>query len=390
MEFNLYQLIEKKMIKYILISLFVILLGIIIKNINITFSYKLYYNQIYNEKYNYPYFKNPNYDDVIKEYIINQNNYDDINYRITTKDNSVNIFFIKQKDNVTYYDNILFTDEKNNTLNNYLNIDEKILIYNIKEKVYQEYNIALNDLKIEDIKFEIQQDNVKLYILNDVSYVEILMDESSLTKSTLNNDQIIADKFIAFTFDDGPSIYTSEIMDILDKYNYKATFFEVGNMITKYPEVTKEVVDRGYEVGNHTTDHSNLNRLTESKIKDKVYGNNTLFNEITGQNMELVRCPYGNSNKKVRATINNPIIYWSVDSRDWESRNTEKIVELVKNTTKDGDIILFHDLYSTTLESIEILAEYFYLNGYKVVSVSELFELKGKELVPHQIHYNAR
>ena len=82
-------------------------------------------------------------------------------------------------------------------------------------------------------------------------------------------------------------------------------------------------------VGNHTVDHSNLNKLNESSILQKINNNNDLFKSYTGSEMKLVRCPYGNSNKKVRGTINNPIIYWSVDSRDWESRNTDKIYNLV-------------------------------------------------------------
>ena len=71
--------------------------------------------------------------------------------------------------------------------------------------------------------------------------------------------------------------------------------------------------------------------------------------------MELIRPPYGLANDKIKAVIDKPIIKWSVDTRDWESRNTEKIVELTKAQTKDGDIILFHDLYKTTLEAVKIL-----------------------------------
>lgn len=386
MKYNIYKIIRKRIIRYFLVCVFFLVFGFVLKDINLSYS-SLYSNHIYNDKYNYPYLNNSYYDGVIFDYISNiDNSYDDITYDIDYINNYINVFFVKSKGDSLEYDNILLYDNKVISLISYLDVSEDILLYNIKENIYKSFKVSLNDIVIDDIKFRIKEGGIDIYV-NDIN---IYLDNDILIKDNNNYDGIIADKYISFTFDDGPSMYTSKIMDILDKYNYKATFFEVGNMINRYPEVTKEVVSRGYEVGNHTTDHSNLNKLNEAKIRSKIEGNNTIFNELTGENMLLVRCPYGNSNKKVRNVINNPIIYWSVDSRDWESRNTEKIVNLVKENTQDGDIVLFHDLYPTTMESIEVLAEYFYLNGYRIVSVSELFQIKGKELVSHNIHYNAR
>lgn len=386
MKYNIYKIVRKRIIRYFLVCVFFLVFGFVLKDINLSYS-SLYSNHIYNDKYNYPYLNNSYYDSIIFDYISNiDNGYDGITYDIDYINNYINVFFVKSKDGSLEYDNILLYDNKIISLVSYLDVSEDILLYNIKENIYKSFKVSLNDLMIDDIKFRIKKGGIDLYI-NDIN---IYLDNNILIEENNTYDGIIADKYISFTFDDGPSIYTNKIMDILDKYNYKATFFEVGNMINRYPEVTKEVVSRGYEVGNHTTDHSNLNRLNEAKIRSKIEGNNTIFNELTGENMLLVRCPYGNSNKRVKNVIDNPIIYWSVDSRDWESRNTDKIVNLVKENTKDGDIVLFHDLYPTTLEAIEVLAEYFYLNGYRIVSVSELFQIKGKELVSHNVHYNAR
>ena len=154
--------------------------------------------------------------------------------------------------------------------------------------------------------------------------------------------------------------------------------------------MVKEVVERGFEVGNHTTDHSNLNKLKPDKAKSKLTDNNDLFYSITGQTMELIRPPYGLANDKIKAVIDKPIIKWSVDTRDWESRNTEKIVELTKAQTKDGDIILFHDLYKTTLEAVKILVPYFHEQGYNIVTVSELYKQKGITLEPQKVYYKAK
>lgn len=382
---NIYKIIRKNLIRYFSICVFFLVFGYIINDIDFSYSYKFYSNHIYNDKYNYPYLDNNVYNDLVYSYISSlDNSYDSVSYDVNIVNDSVNIFFIKYSGNLEEYDSFILFDNRLISLNEYLGTSEDTLLYNIRENIYKEFNISLNDLGLDNINYKIKEDGVLLYIDDIVIY----LDNNKLMEDDITNS-IVADKFIAFTFDDGPSKYTSKIMDILDNYNFKATFFEVGNMINKYPEVTKEVVSRGYEVGNHTTDHSNLNKLNVTKIKSKVEGNNTIFNELTGENMILVRCPYGNSNKRVRETINNPIIYWSVDSRDWERRNTDKIVNLVKESTRDGDIVLFHDLYSTTMEAVEILTEYFYLNGYKIVSVSELYQIKGKELVSHKVHYNA-
>ena len=200
----------------------------------------------------------------------------------------------------------------------------------------------------------------------------------------------IPKKYVAFTFDDGPSQYTEEIMNTLDIYKAKCTFFEVGYMISARPEVTLDVYKRGFEIGNHTIDHSKLTRFSADVILSKINDNNALYNSITGSNMLLVRPPYDSINALVKHTIQNPIITWDVDSEDWKSRNTESIVELVKNTIGDGSIVLFHDLYPTTLEAIKILMPYLYQNNYKIVSVSELFKIYNKPLENGHIYRNAR
>ena len=161
-------------------------------------------------------------------------------------------------------------------------------------------------------------------------------------------------------------------------------------MIRNNKEIVKEVVNRGFEVGNHTTDHSNLRKLSYEKIKTKINDNNSLFYEITGKNMTYLRPPYGNLNDNVKRIVDVPIIKWSVDSRDWESRNKDKIVSLVKSTVKDGDIVLFHDLYQSTKEAIEVLVPDLISEGYRIVSVSELFSLKNIALEPQKVYNKAR
>lgn len=392
MKFNYKSFIIKRFFLYLSIVIFTFMIGHTITTLSYANFNPLYKNIRYNEKYNYPVFDNYLCDSEIKKYIDNINkDVSSLNYRVNNINDYLNILFIKDINGQKFYDSILFSpDKKVISLNEYINNDEYSFLFHIKEEL-DKNNINLeNDLNISNISSLIGYDNVELYIQDNDKVYNIIIDSNTFKEVVSKPPEPINYKYIAFTFDDGPSKYTPEIMDILDKYNFKATFFEVGYMMRNNSNIVKEVINRGYEVGNHTVDHSNLNKLNESNILKKVNSNSELFKSYTGYEMKLVRCPYGNSNKLVRSTINNPIINWSVDSRDWESRNTEKIYNLVVNNTKDGDIVLFHDIYGTTRDAIEKLAEYFYLNGYKIVTVSDLFKINNKSLEEHVVYYNAR
>lgn len=374
----------------------------------------------------YPYFHNKLIDPVIKDYLksIPSKEYDEVNYKINYIDNFISILFGKYKaGKIAGYDYFIFNkDGKLENINSIIS-DENILKEKIK--IYLDLNNIILDkypdvdyyyfLKPSELNVILQNNNdgIKSFQIMDINYNEIMeilklkfeyTDDytkklttkapTTTTTTTTTTKKIVVNdggnKIIAFTFDDGPSKYTKDIMDILDKYGAKATFFEVGYMIKNRKEIVQEVLNRGFEIGNHTTDHSNLNKLSDEKVKEKVYGNNDTFKEITGIDFPLLRPPYGNCKTAIRDLIDVPIIKWSVDSRDWESRNTAKIVSVVKSQTKSGDIVLFHDLYPTTVEAIKILVPYYYENGYRIVSVSELFEQNGITLEKSKVYYDAR
>lgn len=300
-------------------------------------------------------------------------------------DNNENIDLINN--NVSYY-------VDNNKINIYVNKDDLISIYSFKYKdIDDSFRLKMNKATTT---------TKKVITTSISSSTNFTVSTTTTTTVTTNQDSISVPitkkpitsndvrKKIAFTFDDGPSKYTISILNELDKYMANATFFEVGYNIRNYKSVVLETYNRGFEIGNHTTDHSNLNKLKQDKIITKINDNNKLFEEITGSSMKLVRPPYGNCKESCQKVVNAPIIKWSVDSRDWESRNTEKIVELVMSEVQEGDIILFHSLYSTTLDAIKILLPYLYDEGYEVVSVSELFSSAGIPLENGKIYHNAR
>ena len=331
----------------------------------------------------YPVFKN-NKDAIIKRYLkeVNTKNITNIKYEIgKSNDYTTVLFKFYNKDNLENVETLIFNKNKRISLQELFDIDKlksAIESYeNNKEKLTDaNINILFND---KSTTFYIKEnENIKnLEIVNnelkDASKISLNLDDNYHKEHTIIKDA----KLVAFTFDDGPSKYTLDIVNILEEYNASATFFEVGYNIKTHPEITKEVSDRGFEVANHTTDHSKLTKLTEAKYLSKINDNNALYKELTGKDMPYLRPPYGSYNDKIKASAGVPIVTWSLDTRDWESRNKDKVIEMVINNIKEGDIILFHDLYESTRDAVKELMPLLKEQGYQAVSVGELFKSKG-------------
>ncbi len=401
---------KNETILYLILMLIIVILSLIIKigtlSTNNHYLYLKKDTKIETVDVTYPYFKNNDINIQINNYLkgIKKGYADKIDYQINYVDKYVSILFNKyNKNKITSYDSFIFDQEGNSIsldklITNQGKLKEIVKTYILNKKL----NVTPDKLVFNNYKYFLKDNSLELILTEDnkidkfdINYNELkevinLKFKEDADYVPMTTTKVKYDKVISFTFDDGPSKYTSEIMDVLDEYGYKATFFQVGYMIRPQSDIVKEVVERGFEVGNHTTDHSNLNKLKPDKAKSKITDNNDLFYSITGKTMELIRPPYGLANDKIKAIIDKPIIKWSVDTRDWESRNTEKIVELTKAQTKDGDIILFHDLYKTTLEAVKILVPYFHEQGYNIVTVSELYKQKGITLEPQKVYYKAK
>lgn len=182
---------------------------------------------------------------------------------------------------------------------------------------------------------------------------------------------------IALSFDDGPSIYTPKILEMLGQYGATATFFMVGTNVDRYQKTVQAVYDAGCEIGNHTINHPNLNTLSADEIKKEINGNKKKITNIIGERDLLVRPPYGNANDKVKPVIDAPLIIWSDDTRDWESRNAQSVFAEVKKSARDGYIILMHDLYESSMNGAALVVPWLIEQGYQVCSVSEMFAARG-------------
>lgn len=180
-------------------------------------------------------------------------------------------------------------------------------------------------------------------------------------------------KKIALTFDDGPHpYYTEQLLDGLKERDVKATFFVLGKHVEEYPELVQRMSDEGHLIGNHTYSHIQLNQANSEDFKEELVKTNKLIENLTGQEVQYVRPPYGTWNKKFEKELNMFPVLWNIDPLDWSSSNVSGIVQKVKAKAKENAIILMHDEYKTTVTaSLQIIDE-LKEQGYEFVTVEEL------------------
>lgn len=186
---------------------------------------------------------------------------------------------------------------------------------------------------------------------------------------------------VALTFDDGPSTtYTPKVLDMLDKYGITCTFFMVGNRIGSAKKIVKRMYEAGHELGYHTWSHEFFFNMNKSQIeKDYEKFCNALM-DACGQKPTVYRAPGGNITKLALQTLPMPHIMWSVDTRDWETRNTQKVKQAVLKGLKDGAIILVHDIHGTTYTGVLAALEEVFAKDMDVefLTVTELLSRKGE------------
>ncbi len=193
---------------------------------------------------------------------------------------------------------------------------------------------------------------------------------------------------VALTFDDGPHPkYTLEIIDALKRNNARATFFVVGSRAERYKEVIGNIRENGNEIGNHTYDHKELTKLSGGDITGELGRTTGILEHITGEKPVLTRPTYGSVNEKVRKYAGSPLVLWSIDTLDWKTRDTDKIVHQTMRNVKDGDIILMHDIYKTSAEAAGKILEKLNARGFDIVTVSDLYKERGISLQNGKEYY---
>lgn len=180
-------------------------------------------------------------------------------------------------------------------------------------------------------------------------------------------------KKIALTFDDGPHpVYTPEMLDLLKEKNVKATFFLLGEQIEKYPDIVKRMSEEGHLIGNHSYKHEQLSKLSSVQACSQVNRTNELIHSITGKYPEYLRPPFGDWKDSLDCEVNMVEVLWDVDTLDWSSKNKDKVVNKVMNNVEEGDIILMHDSYESTVQATGEIIDRLQEEGYEFVTVDEL------------------
>jgi len=198
---------------------------------------------------------------------------------------------------------------------------------------------------------------------------------------THSSNQKINRNVVALTFDDGPTEITPEILNLLEKYNQKATFFCIGKQIEKHPETAKLIVEQGHVIANHTYSHTNkMGFLSKKEVFNEIASTQNIIQQITGKIPNLFRPPFGVTNPNIaRACKENrvEVIGWNVRSLDTVIASKNKILNRILDRFEKGSIILLHDTSTKTLDVLERLLINMEKKQIQSVTVDELLNIKA-------------
>ena len=187
-------------------------------------------------------------------------------------------------------------------------------------------------------------------------------------------------KYLALTFDDGPRRGTTDILlNGLRERGVCATFFVVGQQIEGNEDLIRRMRDEGHQIGNHTYSHTRLLTAEKETVIEEIQKTEVILQALAGDGPYWLRPPYGLIDKRGAGNIRTPMIYWSVDPEDWKLLDAEKVVFCVMQQVQDGDIILLHDFYPTSVDAALELVDRLEREGYTFVTVEELFHIRGIE-----------
>ncbi len=195
-------------------------------------------------------------------------------------------------------------------------------------------------------------------------------------------------KYVALTFDDGPSgRFTETLLDGLEERGVHATFFLCGYRLEDFGYLAQRIMDAGHEIGLHGYSHDSMAEMSAAQIRRELQDTLDLLPE--GCEVGIMRPPGGASASQVRQVceeMNLSIITWSVDPRDWATDSASEVEQAVLEQTGDGDVILMHDMYDSSVEAALYLIDQLSAQGYQFVTVSQLAKIRRYPLEPGSIY----
>ena len=195
------------------------------------------------------------------------------------------------------------------------------------------------------------------------------------------------DKVISVTFDASwGGDKTMAILDLLDQYNAKATFFLVGIWVDKYPELVQEIAKRGHEIGNHSDSHAHFTQISDAQIRQELKDCSDKIEDLTGTRPTLFRPPYGDYNSKVITVVRDAgyeAVQWSIDSLDWKNRGVNDLVKRATTNVQKGDIILFHNDSQYIVEALPAILQHYQAQGFTMIPAKDIL-LSGNTTIDVQ------
>lgn len=285
--------------------------------------------------------------------------------------------------NVSLKKYISYNNYQNESIDTYVFDKKSNSLLSINDIIYDssKYQNKLTDKFVFDEEYitffsihnnKIMEDKVKLNSENAKIAIQKKEETNFINYETVNKTIDSNKPIIALTFDDGPSKYTKQIVNLLKKYNCNATFFVLGNKVKIYKDTIKESISNGNEIGNHSYNHKWLSRLKVEDIKEQINKTQDILKKEVNYTPILLRPTYGSVNKKIRNNTNLEIVLWNVDTLDWKIKSSKKIAERSLSQIKDRSIILMHDTHERTYEALKIMIPKLIDEGYQFVTISEL------------------
>lgn len=255
------------------------------------------------------------------------------------------------------------------------------------EFIFPPYQIAY--YAAGEIKIVIPYDELNGIIKN--KYLKYSKKNNIKQDNNRNLKEFSNKKLIAFTFDDGPSyIGTNKLLDNLDKYNARVTFFVLGSRVENYKDTLTKAYKMGNTIGNHTYSHSNLLKLDNYSVMDEIKKTNETIKNITGSETIYLRPPYGNINSDIKNISNMYTILWDLDTEDWKNKDKDRIADYIVSNAHDGAIVLLHDLYETSVDGALLAMERLEKEGYAFVTIDEMIKIKDIQLDINKNYYQIK
>ncbi len=334
-----------------------------------------------------PYYPNPKLDietfvyDLSKSCELSLSDIMKGKYLETISDNCIK-YFREKSEFKEYIDTASFihgTKPVENNFSDFILVEDGIIFIFQRSKLFPNH-IGESEVKIY---YDSLEDHIKpRYKVIDSIETFVAEDDVEPALEIIHSRKIDPNMpMIALTFDDGPYYKTTiPILNVLKEHDSVATFFVLGNRVPRNKDILQRMIREGNEIGNHSYNHKQLTTLSSSELKDQIDRTQNAIMEVVGSRPKIMRPTYGSYNNRIKSEVQMPMILWSIDTQDWKNRNAEKISSHVIANARDGDIILMHDLYESTAEAVEIIVPALINKGFQLVTISELYEIRGEIL----------